>query len=252
MATTLRPALKPDLTLDYQQNDFKYLANNLRDLKESKELKFGFPTFLNQLKKLIINLSLLIVQKKPNKKEAIVNNKLISSFNALNSVEKSNFFIQSKMMEIKSIALEYLSQQKINQNKHLEESKINANEMKDRSQVLLKLFGMFDEITEKSSLEHETKLQRSYAILKMQAWSDESKEDFQNRLIDSVVDARINAKNISDADSMKTNESLADINDAYKYLRDHATPRPKIVGAYHNKEEDETESYKNNFSPSVR
>lgn len=252
MDATPKPALKPDLTLDYQQNDFKSLENNLRDLKESKELKFGSPSLLNQLKKLIINLILLIVQKKSNKKETIVNDKLILSFNALNSVGESNSFIQSKMKEVKSIALEYLNQQKINREKLQEKLKVNSNGMKETNQALVKLFGMFDEITEKSSLEQETKLQKSYAILKMQAWGNETKDDFQSRLTDSVVDARLNAKDVSDTDSIKTNEILADIDNAYKYLRDHATPRPNIAAACRNTEEDETESYRNNFSHSVR
>lgn len=107
--------------------------------------------------------------------------------------------------------------------------------MKDRSEAVANLLDKFDEITEKSFSEHESKLQKSCSILKMQAWGDESKEDFQNRLIDSV----------------ETNEIQADIDDAYKYLRDNATPRPKVEGACHNKQEEEERSY-NNFSPSVR
>lgn len=47
-------------------------------------------------------------------------------------------------------------------------------------------------------MEHETKLQKSYMLLKMQLWAeDESKEDFQDRLIDLTMDARINTKTIS-------------------------------------------------------
>ncbi|TLY48655.1 MAG: hypothetical protein E6K54_01270 [Gammaproteobacteria bacterium] len=250
MATTL----KPGLTLDYQRNDVKSLENNLRELKESKELKFGFPNLFNQLKKLIINLILLILQKKPNNKEDITNIKLISSFNALDSTERSNSFIQSKMKEVKSIALEYLNQQKTNRDKLQKKLKINSNRVKDKNEAVLNLLGIFDEITEKNFSEHETKLQKSYSILKMQAWGGESKEEFQNRLIDSVVDARMNAKNISDLDSVKNNEILADIDDAYKYLREHAIPLPKVADACRNRdEEDETERYTSkNFTPSLR
>lgn len=248
MTTTL----KPNLTIDNQQNDFKSLENNLRDLKESKELKFGFPTLLNQLKKLIINLILLIVQKKSNNKEAVVNDKLILSLNALDSAAESNSFIQSKMKEVKSIALEYLNQQKTNREKLQEKLKVNSNGMKDKNQAHVKLLSMLDEISEKSSLEQEAKMQKSYSILKMQAWGDETKKDFQNRLEVAVVDARNNAENTFDADSMKTNESLADIEDAYKYLRNHATPRPNVAGACQNKDEDEVESHMNNFRLSMR
>ena len=124
--------------------------------------------------------------------------------------------------------------------------------MKDRSEAVANLLGKLNEITEKSFSEHESKLQKSYLILKMQPWGDESKEDFQNRLIDSVVDARTNAKNTSVADAVKTNETLAEIDDAYKYLRDYATPRPNDGQACHNQQEDENESYVNNFSPSLR
>ena len=249
MATALKPALKPGLTLDYQY--FK---------EELNRLKFEPPTILNQVKKLFVYLALFFSQDKHENKEAIeAQNKLISSFKALNSIKEDNLINLSKIKEIKLSLQDFLTKQKIEQDQlrsKLEIKKINSNsnEIKDRDQGLAKLLGMFDEITEKSSLEHETKLQKSYAILKMQAWGGESKEDFQNRLIDSVVEARVNAKNIAyaDADSMKTNENLADIDDAYKYLRDHATPRPNVAGACHNKQEDEKESYVNNFSPSVR
>ncbi len=40
----------------------------------------------------------------------LTNNKLISSFDALDSIEKNNSFVQSKMKEIKAIAIDYLSQ----------------------------------------------------------------------------------------------------------------------------------------------
>lgn len=240
MTTTLKPALKPDLTLDYQY--FKEKLNRL---------KFEPPTVLNQVKKLFIYTALFFYQGKLENKEAmeVLQGKLISSFKALDSTKEDNLDNLSKIKEIK-LSLEGLSRkQKIEQDqlrKKLEIQKNNSNFMKDRSQAFVRLFGMFDEITEKSS--HEAKLQKSYAILKMQAWSDESKEDFQNRLIN----ARINAKNISNKDSIKTNESLADINGAYKYLDDYATPRPNVAGTCHNKDEDETESYINNLSPFVR
>ncbi len=241
MASTLKPALKPDLTLDYQRNDFKSLEDHLRDLKESKELKFGFPTPLNLLKRLIEKFILFIVQKKTTNETA--NNKLISSFNALNSIRESNSFVQSKMKEVKSIALEYLNRQKTNRDKLQEKLKINSinsKEMKNKKEAVMKLSDMLNEITEKSLLEHETKLQKSYAILKMQPFgSDESKEYFQNRLIDSVIDARINAKNIFIADSVKTNKVLADIDDAYKYLRNYATLRPNVGGACDNEQNDD-------------
>ncbi|MGC1854315.1 MAG: hypothetical protein WA659_02970 [Candidatus Aquirickettsiella sp.] len=68
---------------------------------------------------------------------------------------------------------------------------------------------------------HKIKLQESYTLLKMQPWAeDESKEDFQSRLTDSTIDARINAKTISGVGLVKA----ADIDDAYKYLRDFVSP----------------------------
>lgn len=245
MATTLKPTLKPGLTLDYQ-----YFKNELN------KLKFEPPTIVNQLKKLFIYLALFFFREKlENKDTMAAKNKLISSFEALNSIREDNLINLSKIKEIKLSLEEFLTKQKIEQDqlrKKLKIQKINSNEndMKDRSEAVANLLGKFDEITEKSFSEHESKLQKSYSILKMQAWGDESKEDFQNRLIDSVVDARIKAKNMSVADSVETNGIQADIDDAYKYLRDNATPRPKVGGACHNKQEEER-SY-NNFSPSVR
>lgn len=246
MATTLKPTLKPGLTLDYQ-----YFKNELN------KLKFEPPTIVNQLKKLFIYLALFFFREKlENKDTMAAKNKLISSFEALNSIREDNLINLSKVKEIKLSLEEFLTKQKIEQDqlrKKLKIQKINSNEndMKDRSEAVANLLGKFDELTEKSFSEHESKLQKSYSILKMQAWGDESKEDFQNRLIDSVVDARIKAKNMSVADSVETNGIQADIDDAYKYLRDNATPRPKVGGACHNNKQEEERSY-NNFSPSVR
>lgn len=247
MATTLKPVAKPELIFDDQRNASKSLENKLRDSIDSKELKFGFPTPLNLLRRLIEKFILFIIQKKPKNETA--NNKLISSFDALNSIRESNSFVQSKIQDVKLIALEYLNQQKTNRDKLQEKLKINSKEMKDKNEAVVKLSGMLKEITEINLLEYETKLQKSYAILKMQPFgSGESKEDFKNRLIDSVVDARINAKNISVADSVKTNEVLADIDDAYKYLRNYATPRPNAADVCNNKEEDEAERYNSSLS----
>lgn len=246
MTTTLKPTLKPGLTLDYQ-----YFKNELN------KLKFEPPTIVNQVKKLFIYLALFFSREKlENKDTMAAKNKLISSFEALNSIREDNLINLSKIKEIKLSLEEFLTKQKIEQEqlrKKLKIQKINSNEndMKDRSEAVANLLGKFDEITEKNFSEYESKLQKSYSILKMHAWGDESKEDFQNRLIDSVVDARIKAKNMSVADSVETNGIQADIDDAYKYLRDNATPRPKVEGACHNKQEEEERSY-NNFSPSVR
>ena len=196
-------------------------------MKESKELKFELSTPFNQLKKLIVYLIMFIVQKKPDNKKDIANNKLIASFNAFNSIEKSNSFIQSKMKEIKSIALEYLNQQKAKQDNLQEKLKINSKE-KEHTTVndsVKALLGILREVTAENQKEHEAKLKESYILLKMHPWAgDESKEDFQSRLTDSRIDARINAKTITDVDSVKTNDILADIDDAYKYLRNFASP----------------------------
>lgn len=248
MATTLKPALKPGLALDY-----KYFKNQLN------KLKFEPPTIVNQVKKLFIYLALLFYQEKLENKESMTaKNKLISSFESLNAIKENNLINLSKIKEINLSLREFLLKQKTEQallRKKLKLQKINSNEngMKDRRKAIVNLLGIFHEITEKNFSEHESKLQKSYSMLKMQAWGGESKEEFQNRLIDAVVDARMNAKNISDRDSVKNNEILADIDDAYKYLRDHATPIPKVADACRNRDEDETErDTSKNFTPSLR
>lgn len=251
MTNQLKPIAMPDLIFDDHRNTSKSLENKLRDLQKS--IEFESPTTFTPLKKLIIELSLLIVQERP--KNDTANNKLISSFDALGFIEKSNFFVQSKMKEVSSIALEYLNQQKTNRDKPQEEFEIHSKEKNHNNHRVMALLGILHEITAKSQNEHDIKLKESYILRKMQPFgSDESKEDFQNRLKGSVVDARENAKNISDADLVKTNEILADIDDASKYLRDRATPCPNAAGvSRHRDEEDEMESYvSKNFSPSVR
>lgn len=101
--------------------------------------------------------------------------------------------------------------------------------------------------------EHAMKLQESYKALKIKPWvGGEFKEGFQSRLTDSTIDTRINAKTIADVDSVKTSD-LVDIDDAYKYLRNHATPLLNIPARGNRDEEDEIERYmKSNFSPSPR
>lgn len=248
MATTLKPVLKPSLTLDYQlENDSRYFENKL------KELKFEPRTPLNQLKKLLFYLALLFVQKKPdNKKDIAAKNKLISSFKALNPIEESNSFIRSKLNEIKSITLEYLKQQKTKRDNLYEKLKIEKSNSKETehtkiSNGVVELLGMLREVTAKNPIEHETKLQKSYILLKIQPWVDgESEEGFQNRLTDSTIDACNIAKTIADTDSVRSNDILADIDDAYKYLRDFASPSSIKLATNLGVDKEETE---NNTSP---
>lgn len=84
MPSTLKPELKPSLTLgDQLENDSRYFDNKL------KELKFESASPLNQLKKLLIYLVLLFVQKNPDDKKDIgPKNKLISSFKLLTLSKK--------------------------------------------------------------------------------------------------------------------------------------------------------------------
>lgn len=254
MATTLKPALKPDLTIDNQPNTdsyFRYFKNEL------EKIKFESPSFFNQVKKLFIYFALLIVKKKPNHKEEItVKNKLISAFKSLDFVKESNLLNLSTLNEIKSITLEYLNRRKIEQDNLQRKLKINKNnskEIENRGEEVAELQAMLHEMTAKNPIEHEAMLQKSYALLKMQPWMDgESNAAFQNRLTDSTIDTRMSLTPISDSDSVKINDIRADIDDAYKYLRNHAIPRPNVAGTCQNKDEDETESYINNLSPSVR
>lgn len=70
---------------------FRYLKNEL------KKIKFEPPSVFNQVKKLLIYLALLIVQKKPDDKEEIaVKNKLISPFKTLDFAKESNLLNLSK------------------------------------------------------------------------------------------------------------------------------------------------------------
>ena len=104
------------------------------------------------------------------------------------------------------------------------------------------MIDMLNAITAANAVEHETKLQKSYTLLNMQPWVDgESKEDFQSRLTDLTIDTRMNVKTIADADSVKTNDVLADIDDAYKYLRNFASPSSinPVPNSRVNKEETE-------------
>lgn len=225
MPSTLKYKSKHSLTLDKLENDSRYFQNKL------KELKFESASPLNQLKKLFIYLALLFIQKNPdNKKDIAAENKLIPSFEALDSIEESNSFVQAKLKEIKSFALEYLEQQKTrrdNLHEKLKIGKSNSNETEHTkvSNGAEELLGMLREVTKKNPMEHEAKLQKSYTLLKMQPWVDgESKEDFQSRLTDSTIDTRMNVKTIADADFVKTKDVLADIDDAYKYLRNFASP----------------------------
>ncbi|WP_342227522.1 hypothetical protein [Rickettsiella endosymbiont of Rhagonycha lignosa] len=254
MAKILKPVLEPSLTRDYQPDGyFRYLKNEL------EKIRFEPPSVFNQVKKLFIYLALLIVQKKTDDKEEIaVKNKLISSFKTLDFAKESNLLNLSKINEIKSITLEYLNRRKTEQDnldRKLKINKNNSKEIESRGEQVAELQAVLHEMTAKNPIEHEAMLQKSYVLLKMQPWADgESKKDFQSRLTDSRIDARINAKTIADVDSVKTNDILADIDDAYKYLRNHATPLPNIPARFCNRdEEDEIErSMKSNFSPSSR
>lgn len=241
MPPTLKPELKPSLTLDYQlENDSRYFENKL------KELKFELPTRFNRLKKLLFFLALFFVQKKTvNKEDITAKNKLISSFKALNSTEESTSFIQSKLNEIKSITLEYLKQQKTKRDNNLhgklKNKKSDSKEMEhtEISNGVVELLGMLREVTAKNLIEHEKKLQKSYTLLKMQPWAeDESREDFQSRLTDSTIDTPINPKTISDVDLVKA----ADIDDAHKYLRDFASPSSIKLTSNSGVDKEETEN----------
>lgn len=107
-------------------------------------------------------------------------------------------------------------------------------------------------MTAKNPIEHEAMFQKSYMLLKMQPWMDgESKEDFQSRLTDSAIDKRMSVKLIFYSDSEKTNDIRADIDDAYKYLCNHATPLLTIPARFCNRDEEEDDeierSYKKQF-----
>lgn len=105
MATTLKPTLKPCLTLDYQ-----YFKNELN------KLKFEPPAIVNQVKKLFIYLALFFSREKlENKDTMAAKNKLISSFEALNSIREDNLINLSKIKEVKLSLEEFLTKQKIEQ-----------------------------------------------------------------------------------------------------------------------------------------
>lgn len=228
MATTL----KPGLTLDDQpDNDFRYLKNEL------KKIKFEPPSIFNQLKKLFIYLALLFVQEKPGNKKDIADRKeLVSSLKTSLSLEqnKLNTYL-SEVDKLRLITLNFVNRRKSERNKShikLRGKKISSekNETAELKSAEMhkgakEMIDMLRAITAANAVEHETKLQKSYTLLNMQPWVDgESKEDFQSRLTDSTIDTRMNVKTIADADSVKTNDVLAYINDAYKYLRNFASP----------------------------
>lgn len=225
-------ALKPGLTLDDQpDNDFRYLKNEL------KKIKFEPPSIFNQLKKLFIYLALLFVQEKPGNKKDIADKKeLVSSLKNLLSIEQSKFNTYlSEVDKLKLMTLDFVNRRKSERDKSLMKlrgKKVNSekNETAELQSAealtgAKEMMDMLNAITAANAVEHETKLQKSYTLLNMQPWVDgESKEDFQSRLTDSTIDTRMNVKTIADADSFKTNDVLADIDDAYKYLRNFASP----------------------------
>ncbi len=224
MATTL----KPGLTLDYQpDNDFRYLKNEL------KKIKFEPPSIFNQLKKLFIYLVLLFVQEKPGNKKDIADKKeLVSSLKTLLSLEQGKLNTHlSEVDKIRLMTLNFVNRRKSERNKsHIklrgkkvnseknETAELESAEMHKRAKEMIDMLRV---ITAENPVEHEIKLQESYMLLKMQPWAeDESEEDFQGRLTDSTIEARINAKTISGVGLVKA----ANIDDAYKYLRDFASP----------------------------
>lgn len=192
MATMLKPS---SIEVDQPYNYLK---------RELEKIKFAEQSFFNQLKKLLLCLALFLQEKFDNTKDFSDKEKLASNIRALSSIKGDNLINLSKIDEIKFMILNLVDQHKAageNSRKKLKIKKINnvnsekneAIELKEHVEMhkeAKEMIDMLHEITAARPAEHTMKLQESYALLKMEPRaSDESEDDFQDRLLQHTTKA---------------------------------------------------------------
>lgn len=220
MATMLKPS-----SIEVDQAD-TYFKNELN------KTRFAPPSIFNQLKKMFIYLALFFSQTKPdNKKDIAAKQELLSSLKTLLTIEQDKLItFLSEVDKIKLITKNYIGQRKSQRNNfQIKSKRTNISSKATASAAMYEEIEWMKDIIRgemaKDPIEHERTMQDSYKLLNnMEPWVNgkESKDDFKYRLTATTADIRDAAKaNFGDEPN---NDALDKIDDAYKYLRDYATP----------------------------